>query len=535
MVKKEIELLIKKALINLQKEKSLPVFEMPYFKVEFQEKKIFGDWSSNIAIIISKTIKNKPVEVAEKIKNKILKLTPNIFEKIEIKSPGFINFFLSREYFHKMLKKIIENPTKVLSLKIGQKIKTQVEFISANPTGQLHIGNGRGAFFGDCLANILEKAGYKVEREYFINDAKTNSQIQALGRTVLGKDTVYLTDYLKEKINIFQIKLRKINSEREAGYLIAKEIAKDIKNFIEKKLKIKFDNWVSEENLFSKKRIKQIYQFLEKKGLIYTKEGAKWLKISDFGAPKDEVIIRKTGEPTYFLSDIAYHKDKIERGFKKIINIWGADHQGHVPKIKAITKILKYRGELEILISQIVTLKGGEKLSKRKGKIISLEELINEVGLDAARYFYLTKSLNSPMEFDLDLAKDKSQQNPLFYIQYAFARICSLFRKAKIKESEIKISKEKLTLLSQSIEIELIKQLIRFPEILEDCVKDYQLQRIPHYAFELAKVFHSFYDTCRVLDKKNDLKMARLSLILATKLVLKETLSLMGISTPEKM
>ena len=266
-----------------------------------------------------------------------------------------------------------------------------------------------------------------MTREYLINDAKVNTQIRLLGKTAIGQGTTYLNDYLASKIKKLASKLKDKN-ESEAGHLIAQEIQKDNKDFIGKKLKIKFDKWALEEEFYKKEKIKEIYEFLKNKGLIYQKEEAQWLKISKFGAPKDEVILRQTGEPTYFLSDIAYHRDKFERGFKKIINIWGADHQGHVPKIKAISKILGYKGELDILISQMVRLKKG-KISKRKGEVITLESLVDEVGLDAVRFFYLVKSLDTQMEFDIDLAKEKSAKSPVYYIQYAHARICSIIEK----------------------------------------------------------------------------------------------------------
>lgn len=537
MMREEIKKLLNLSVkILLEKEnKELETF--PEIKVEICSEKNYGDYMSNVGFILSTFFKEPALKIAEKL-TQILNNTPKakkLFEKIKVASPGFINFFLSKKICQYYLGKILKEKESFTRINLGKGQKVQVEFISANPTGPLHIGNGRGAFFGDCLANVLEKSGFVVEREYFINDGQFNSQIQNLGRTALGKDKAYLTDYLKNKIKKLFPKLKKIKSEKEAGYLVAREILKDIKKFVEKKLKIKFNSWISEQELFEKKEIEKVYHFLEEKGLVYEKEGAKWLKISQFGAPKDEVIIRKTGEPSYFLSDIAYHKNKFDRGFKKIINIWGADHQGHIPKIRAITKIFDYKGSLEILISQIVTLKGGKKLSKRKGEIITLEELIDTVGLDVARFFYLTKSLDSPMEFDLELAKEKSQQNPLFYIQYAFARICSIFKKGKVEEEKIRVKKKELNLLSHPLEIELIKELIRFPEILEDCAKDYQLQRIPSYALSLARAFHDFYENCQILREKERLKKARLALILATKIILKETLFLMGISAPEKM
>ena len=407
--------------------------------------------------------------------------------------------------------------------------RVNAEFISANPTGPLHIGNGRGAFFGDCLSNVLEKAGYKVTREYYINDARTSLQIITLKNTVsqvgegklpiLFEKLPYYSEYLQEKI-----------SELKTPDKVVTGIQKDIKSFIEKKLKIKFDNWVSEEDLYRKNEIKKIYEILKKKGLVYQKEGAEWLKITKFGASKDEVIIRQTGEPTYFLSDIAYHQDKFKRGFSKIINIWGADHQGHIPKMKAAAKILGYKGTLDILISQIVRLSKG-KISKRKGEIIGLEWLVDEVGLDAARFFYLMKSLNTQMDFNVELAKEKSSKSPVYYVQYAHARIASILRKAP----KYKIQDTNYKLLDHPSELNLIKELMRFPEVIEDTARDYQVQRIPQYAIDLATVFHQFYRNCKVLTDDKNLTEVRLSLMLATKQVLKNTLNLMGIFAPEKM
>lgn len=535
MVRKKISNLVERAIKKLQKNGTFFSFEIPKIKIEYPPKKSYGDYCTNVPLILAQNLKKDPPEIAQILVEKLKEFKiKNFFEKIEVAGPGFINFFLSKDYLQKEILEILKKGENFGTLKIGKNIKTQVEFISANPTGPLHIGNGRGAFFGDALANVLEKAGYKVEREYYLNDAKCNTQIKTLGETALGKGKTYLNAYLRSKILKIKPKLKKVRKEEEAGYLLAKEIFKDIKNFIEKELKIKFNQWVSEESLYRKNKVKKIYQWLKDKNLVYEKENAQWLKISDFGAPKDEVIIRKTGQPTYFLSDIAYHKDKFDRGFKKIINIWGADHQGHVPKIQAVAKILNYKGKLDILICQMVRLKGG-KISKRKGEIITLKELIDEVGLDVARFFYLTKSLSTQMDFDLNLAKDKSQKNPLYYIQYAHARICSILRKSQKEKNKLKINTQKLNLLSHPSELELMKQLIKFPEIIEDTAKDYQIQRLPQYALDLATAFHQFYRDCRVICEEKRLTQARLALILATKIVLKETLALMGISAPEKM
>ena len=555
MIRREIKKLLEKAVKNLYQKKVK-------VKVERPATPAFGDYASNIAMVLKKN----PQEIVNLLKSDIL-------EKVEVKN-GFINFFLSKEYLQKQVGEILKQGEKFGSLKIGKAKKVQVEFISANPTGQLHIGNGRGAFFGDTLANVLEKAGYKVTREYYINDAKNSNQIRELGKTAIGEGITYLNDYLRKKIKNQKSKIKNIiekfkNKERvygEAGFLLAQEVQKDIRDFIERKLEIKFDNWVSEEDLYKKNKIDKIFNWLKNKKLAYQKEGAWWIKTSQFDDSEDWVIIRSKaegGEPTYLLSDIAYHKDKFDRGFQKIINIWGADHQGHVRKMKAVAKMLGYKGDLDILISQVVRLKRG-KISKRKGEIITLEDLVKEVGLDVARFLYLTKSLDTQMEFDLELAKEQSEKNPVYYVQYAHARICSILRKVKSQKpspvsqgevgdeakpphqnlvwqakpqrpSKVKIASQNLKLLNHPSELALIKQLTRLPEIIEDTAKDYQIQRIPQYALDLATIFHQFYRDCRVLTEARPLSEARLGLILATKIVLKNTLSLMGISAPEKM
>jgi arginyl-tRNA synthetase len=530
-----MKMMIRKDLINLVLKAAKEAgFRLPeVVEVEHPEDENHGDYATNLALQVAKTFKMTPKQIAITLRSHILNLQPGFFEKVEVVEPGFINFFISKDYLRGQVKEILKqgkdfgkvHPIKSLRSKFN---RVNIEFVSANPTGPLHIGNGRSAFAGEAISNVLQKAGYKVTREYFVNDAKNSKQIQELGKTALGKGTTYLNEYLEEKIK----KLKKSQDEPEAGYLLVQEIQKDTKNLLEKKLKIKFDKWVSEEkDIYGKNKIKKILNWLEKKDLVYEKEEALWLKTSQFGAERDWVIVRETGEPTYFLSDIAYHKDKIDRGFDKIINIWGADHQAHVSKIKAAVKMLGFEGDLDILILQLVTLRGKEKISKRRGEVITLEDLINEIGPDVARWFYLQKSLDTHMEIDLALAKEQSEKNPVYYVQYAHARICSILKKAKSE----KIKAKNYELLEHPSEFRLIKQLIRLPEIIEDITRDYQIQRLPQYAMDLATVFHQFYRDCRVLTDSRSLSEARLALVLATKTALKNTLSLMGISAPEKM
>jgi len=529
MIKQLLKEKIKESLSGLFDRNFLPRFDLPDIKIDCPESQSNGDYSTNVAMQIAKAVKKSPMEVADLIVSGIEHKNSDIFERIWAVNPGFINFFLSQDFLQKQMEDI--SKTDFGALKMGNGKRVNIEFISANPTGVLHIGNGRGAFFGDILANVLEMAGYKVDREYFVNDAKKSNQIQELGKTALGRGETYLNEDLKSKIDKIKSKLKNISSEGEAGNILCQEIQKENKDFIEKKLKIKFDKWFSEEQeLFKTKKVEKIFQWLNSRGLTYEKEGAVWLKTSDFGDEKDWVVIRSDGEPSYFLSDIAYHKEKFDRGYDRVIDVWGADHQGHVRKMKAASKILEDKTEFEILISQLVRLKSG-KMSKRTGEIVALKGLIDEVGLDVARFFYSTKALGTQMEFDLDLAKEQSEKNPVYYIQYAHARICSILGKVK----EAKYKNQGYKFLSHESELGLIKQLIRFPEIIEETAKDYQVQRISQYAMELANSFHRFYCDCRVLEENKILQDSRISLVLATKSVLKKTLDLIGVFAPEKM
>jgi arginyl-tRNA synthetase len=431
------------------------------------------------------------------------KIKSNIIDKIEIVKPGFINFFVSKEYLQKQTGEILKKKEKFGNLKIGKKQKINVEFISANPTGPLTLGNGRGGFCGDVLSNILEKAGYNVIREYYLNDR--GKQVEDLKKGL----------YKDEKRTVLQIQ-------------------KENQAFITRKLKIKFDNWFSEKSLYKNKEVDKVLYYLRKKKLIYKKEGALWFKSTKFGDDKDRVLIKKSGDYAYLAADIAYLKNKFDRKFNKLIYFWGADHHGYIGRMKAAAKALGYKKEqVDFIIMQMVRLleKGKQvRMSKRAGTYVALEELIDEVGLDVARFFFLIRGYGTHLNFDLTLAKERSDKNPVYYVQYAHARICSILHKAKTRP-DIKSLNE----LKKESELDLIKQLIRFEEVIEDTSKDYQVQRIPQYAINLAESFHKFYKDCRVLTDDKKLSQARLSLILATRVVLKNTLNLMGISSPQKM
>lgn len=510
-MKEEIKKIIGKAVEN----------EAKNFSVEIPSDKNHGDYSTNIALILKKN----PNEIAEKIKS-------DLFKKIEVKN-GFINFFISEDYFKKQLKVILKEKNKFGNLKIGKGKKINVEFVSANPTGLLTLGNGRGGFGGDVLANVLEKAGYKVTREYYIND--TGAQIKKLGHSVLGDaEAVYKGEYIDDLRNKITRHKEHLDPEK-VGEKSAKIILEKMIKPSLKKMGVRFDVWFSEKDLYKKGEIDKAITELSKMGFTYESEGALWFKSKDIGDDKDRVLIRADGIKTYFASDIAYLKNKFQRGFGKLVMFLGADHYGYVPRLKAASFAFGFKKDsIDDIVMQLVRLfeKGKEvRMSKRTGIYVTIDELIDEVGLDVARFFFLMISPNTHMNFNLDLAKEKSEKNPVFKVQYAYARICSILRKA----GKLSIKSPNFKLLVEPSELELIKELAKFPEIIEDTAKDYQTQRLPQYAMSLTDAFHKFYENCRVISDAKGLTKARLALVIAAKIVLKNTLDLMGVSAPEKM
>lgn len=529
MVREEIKKIIEKSIKELQGKGVFPVFVIPKIKIDQPEVKGMGDYASSIAMAIAKENKKSPLETAEMLKNQILSFKSDIFERIEIAGPGFINFFLSRECLQNEIKEILKKKDKFGQLATGKGKKINVEFISANPTGPLTLGNGRGGFCGDVLTNVLNKAGYEAKREYYIND--TGEQIRKLGHSVLGdSEAVYRGDYIEG----LRKEIKGDNPE-EVGQKAAEIIFEKMIKPSVKKMGINFDVWFSEQELYKKKQVEKALESLKKKDLAYEKDGALWFKSTKFNDDKDRVLIKSDKETTYLASDAAYLKDKFDRGFDRLIYIWGADHYGYIDRIKSMAETLGYKKEqIDIIIMQMVRLfeNGQEKrMSKRTGTYVVLDELIDEVGLDVARFFFLTRSSDTHLNFDLDLAKQQSEKNPVFYIQYAHARICSILKKT----NNLNPQTSDLQVLVHPSESELIKKLISLPEIVEDAANDYQVQRLPQYAVELATIFHHFYQACRVISEDKKLSESRLSLVLATQIVLKNTLDLMGISAPEKM
>lgn len=486
-------------------------------KIEHPPDARFGDYSTNLAI----QERLNPQEIVAKVKDNPL------FEKVEAKA-GFVNFFLSKEYLQRQVGEVLSKKEKYGSLDVGRGKKVQVEFVSANPTGPLTVGNARGGPFGDVLANVLKVAGFKVERAYYVNDC--GRQIEALGHSVLkDAEAIYKGKYIDELSKLIKEKNAMAAGQKAAGIIIEKYIKKTLE-----KANIKYDEWYFESKLvkYTDKALKDIKKF------IYEKDGAQWFKASQFGDERDRVVVKSDGDRTYLAGDLGLHKYKFEK-FDKVINIWGADHFGDVAGLMGGVEALGHKGKLEIILLQFVSLlKKGEKvkMSKRKGNVVELRELLDEVGSDAVRFFFLQRSADTHLTFDLDLAKEQSEKNPVFYVQYAHARICSILAKLQITNYKFKIAIQNLKLLNHSSELKLIKQLIRLPEVVEDTARDYQVQRLPGYAQELATSFHQFYTECRVLDDNNkELTGVRLALVMASKIVFKNTLDLMGISAPEKM
>ncbi len=485
--------------------------------------KTHGDFAVSVALEIGKETKNNPMDVALEIKKNI---QSELFEKIEIVNPGFINFFISSKIIKQEIKNVLKEKEKFGNLEIGRGKKIQVEFVSANPTGPLTVGNGRGGPFGDVLGNVFKKAGYKVEKAYYVNDF--GKQILSLGHSILKDEEA---KYSGEYIDNLKIK-------GDNAYEVGKKGAEIILNEMIKKtidkLGIKYDEWFFESELYKKGEVEKVIEELKKKDLTYENEGALWFKSTNFNDERDRVLIKENKEKTYLAGDIAYHKYKFEKKkFDKVINVWGADHFGDVAGLKAGVEALGYKDKLEVVLLQFVTvLKDGVpvKMSKRLGTAITMDDLLEELSSDVVRFFFLEKSANTHLAFNFNLAKEQSEKNPVFYVQYAYARISSILKKIET----IKSIKE-FSLLNEKRELELMKQILKFKEIIEDTSKDYQLQRIPQYAIDLATTFHGFYQDCQVLVEDKELKNQRLNLVLATQITLKNVLDLMGVSAPEKM
>jgi len=544
--------LLTQAAIEAQQSGKLQLATLPEVYLEHPQNPEHGDYASSFPLKLARAGGTTPMTIAEDMVGLMVPV-PEI-ESITTAKPGFINFTLKNSWLTSQVESILQAGDTYGNIELGKGRRVQVEFVSINPTGPLHVGHGRGAILGSTLANVLETAGYNVEKEYYFNDA--GSQIDAFSRSLYARyqqcldiDTEmpsdgylgnYMIDLAREVIaeegDRF-LSLPYTEAVSQLGRLGLDKIMSEIREELDM-LGVKFDVWFTEQSLYDNGQYQKVMALLKQAGHVTDKEGATWFVSTALGEDKDNVLVRSDGLPTYFATDIAYHYNKfLERKFDRVINVWGADHQGHVPRLKAAVGALSIDPErLDLIVHQMVTLRrGGElvRVSKRSGDIITLREVIEEVGSDACRYFFLSRSANSQMDFDLELAKKESPDNPVYYVQYAHARIASILRLAK--QRNINYSDGDVSRLTTEPELTLIRKILLLPELVETVALTLEPHHLPYYAQDLATVFHSFYKQCRVVSQNESLTKARLKLVEAAKITLARTLHLMGMTAPERM
>jgi arginyl-tRNA synthetase len=552
MLKQIIAELINQGFNAALKAGKLPAVTLPDIIIEKPQKAEYGDYASSISLKLARAVGTNPMAIAREIAAGI-KPTPEI-ERISVAPPGFINFTLKNDWLRQQVDYVLADGEKYGNITLGCNKRVQIEFVSVNPTGPLHVGHGRGAILGSALASILSAAGYEVAKEYYINDAGNQvltfrRSLFARYRQALGKEAelpsdgyvgtymVALADEIKNEHGKNLAKLDDKALEIELGKIgLAKMIAQ-IKADLEL-LDVKFDVWFSEQSLYDNREYDTAMALMKRGGYIAEKEGATWFVSTALGEDKDNVVVRTDGTPTYFATDIAYHYNKfLERKFDSVIDIWGADHMGHVSRMKAVISAFGIEpSRFTVIISQMVTLwRGGEvvKISKRSGDIITLKELVEEVGADACRFFFLSRTADAQMDFDMELAKKQSADNPVYYVQYAHARIASILKLAR--ERGLDDSGGDVSLLTSAPELTLIRKMLMLPEIIETIALTLEPHHLTYYAQDLATVFHAFYKECRVVTDDKAMTAARLKLVKAAKIVLGRTLNLMGMSAPDAM
>jgi len=553
-MKERLIQLLKESIDSCVKKGLLKDVNIPFIEVEFPREGSHGDYASNVAMILASSQREAPRRIAERIVENIND-SENLLDKIEIAGPGFINFFIKSEIWAILLEEVDRSGDRYGESTVGNGTRVQVEFVSANPTGPLHIGHARGAVIGDVIANILQATGFSVSREYYINDA--GNQMNMLGESVyyrylnlIGEnitfpDNCYQGRYITELAETIREQFGdRFRSDRETAISFLTKYAADfilegIKEDLDT-LGVVFDRYFSEKELYKDDGVNRILQDLQNDGYIYKEADTLWFKTTDFGDEKDRVVIRENGEPTYFAADIAYHNNKYSRGFDKVINVWGADHHGYIPRMHAAIQALGKKKEvLEIVLVQLVNLLRNSvpvPMSTRAGEFVTIREVTREVGKDAARYNFLMRRSNSHLDFDLELAKAQSSENPVYYVQYAHARLSSIMRLAAEQGYAIPAFDEiKPDLLLAEEERELIKLIDAFPEMVEGSAKALEPHRIPYYINDLASAFHSFYNKHKVVSDNIELTKARLFLIKSTGTVIRNALRLLGVSAPERM
>ena len=552
-MKKKLAKILKDTLDLCFKEGSLRQVPLPEFVVEVPNNPDHGHFATNLAMTLAGDQKSSPRNIAEIIIRHLV--DPDHFIlKAEIGGAGFINFFVAPGQWYDLLSHVIDLKDDYGRSSIGKGKKIMVEFVSANPTGPLHLGHGRGAALGDTLCRVLDFSGYDVKSEFYINDA--GQQIKMLGESIYNRwrqfsdpsypfpSDGYQGDYIQE-LAVEIAKERKLENLaiHDAAELLSelgkdkilKEIKEDLANF-----RVTFDLWYKESDLYSSGKIDHAIKLIEKEGMLFEKDGALWIRTSRFGDDKDRVVRKKDGEFTYFASDVSYHLDKWKRGFKRVINIWGADHHGYITRVKAALETQGIPGDwLEVLLIQLVKLweEGAEvKMSKRSGKYVTLKELVDEVGVDAVRFVFLSKDHTSPLDFDIGLVKREDSENPVYYVQYAHARVCSLFRKAATENIHLPEQPDStLQRLVLDEEIALIRKMAEFPSLIEEIAGDLGPHRLTYYLTELAGSFHRYYNRHRIVSDDRTLTRARLFLSLGIRILIKNGLSLLGVSAPEVM
>ena len=536
----------------------LPSEPIPDFTIEVPADRSHGDWATNVAMVSAKAFKLAPRKIAEAVASHIV-LDNSYFKSCEIAGPGFLNFFLNEQFYVDVVKEVIAEGDNYGHSDFGQNKKVMIEFVSANPTAPMHMGNARGGALGDCLASVMSAAGYDVWREFYVNDA--GNQIEKFGNSLearylqmyLGEENVpfpedgYQGEDIKDRAAEFAAingdKFIHVDSHIRQQALIEYALPHNIEKMQKdlKKYGITYDQWFLESTIHKNGELQETIEELTKRGYTYEKDGALWYKATEFGSDKDDVLVRQNGNPTYFAADIAYHRNKfVKRGFDLCIDIWGADHHGHVARMKGAMEALGLdSSKLDVILMQLVRLtQNGEvvRMSKRTGKAIQLGDLLDEVPVDSARFLFNMREANSQMEFDLDLAVKQDSQNPVYYVQYARARICSILKAlAADGITPYPCTDEELRLLTAPAELELIRHLSAYTSEIIEAAKDYDPARITRYVITLATLFHKFYDACRVKGDNPHLTNARLTLCIATSTVICNVLNMFKISTPESM
>ena len=573
LVKDIIHNMVAAAIEQARTEGALLLEAAPNIQIERPSNPTHGDFATNLPLQLARATRINPVKLAEMVVERIP--SADELERVETSPPGFVNFYLNNSWIQQQVEAILQAGPEFGNVDSGRGRRVMVEFVSVNPTGPVHVGHARGAVLGSTLANTLRAAGYDVTREYYVNDA--GNQMDAFYRSVYARyqqglgqdaempDNAYAGDYIKdiaqeiidsagdrflpEKRAVLEPELRADFLEEQAiieiGDLAREKMIQVIREDLIR-IGVEFENWFTESSLFQNQEYEQAMDLLRRRNYLSRREGATWFNSnlpggSEEGEDRDSVVVRSSGEPTYFASDIAYHYNKfLKRGFQQVIDIWGADHQGHVARMKAAVSAMGVDADaLTILISQLVTLKRGSetvRLAKRTGEFVTLRELVDEVGLDACRFFFLARAASTHMEFDLELAKKESSENPVYYVQYAHARNHSILSLAG--ERGIDWSSGDVALLTDSNELNLIRTMIRLPELVDQAARALEPHHLPHYALELATAFHGFYENCRVISanpEDAEVTLARLKLVEAAQVVLRRCLELMGMSAPEQM